>query len=176
MKIFLLLLLSLIVVQPVKWIDDIDKVVEHIDLNAKLVKSKTVSDSTSEVTYKESKINKAKKSIFQGVSKTKNIYTFNFKYYQLNNKIIFRSTDSFDRYFSKGSHQSLPYANIKEVKKYYKSESVGIQYSRRIDVYVNQNIDSLKMELKKLDFVATDLTIEDYKKDVSALKRLRKGF
>lgn len=155
------------------WVKDIDALIQDIDLNAKEIKytEKKVDDTIT--SYSKSKLNKNYKT--ELITEDNNGWFFEYKVYQTKKEILaifdFYNTPFYYKGYSTKERAIL---EIVETKLYFKNDSVGIEYIRRIDVFENENIDSLKTELRKKPFTNKPLNNVDYEKKKATIKRMRK--
>ena len=157
------------------WVEDIDILISTIDSNAKVVASKNNSDGESIIKYTKSKLYNNIKTLVILESKDKNTFDLEYTVYQNNNVIIAQLTSSIETLFYKGATDlNRPKSLIKESRKYFKNDSIGIEYLRQIDVFENQNIDSLKLELQKKPFEKKPLDNVAYIEVEERLQRMRK--
>ena len=172
MKTITVILLFTLITQN-SWIKDIDALIQTIDLNANEIKSKLITKDDTVSKYSKSKLDKNFRTVICITGKDNFLYEF--KVYHSKNKFFLISEFNNFAFYYKGINSTMrPISEIKETKLYFKNDSIGIEYIRSIDVFENQNIDSLKVELLKKPFTSKPLNNIDYIKNKNRLKRMKK--
>lgn len=175
MKILLVIIFISFFTQ-IDWVKYIEKRVELINRESKEVLNKTKSDNKASLNHIERKLNSQRKIIFTLESEGDYSLSYNYEIYKEEEFIFATKFNCLEHVFYKGVSKNKSVAKIKETNNYFKNDSVGISYSRKIDVFANQSIDSLKIELQKKDFIESHLNKDDYKQECSKYKRLQKQF
>lgn len=146
--------------------------IQELDSSSKEIVNEIKSDDESIYTYSKSELNNKSKTELTFESKEKESFNFKYKIYQ-KNKFIFASSSYVQEplFWKGGSDTVRPKFKLEESKMYFKNNSVGIQYSRFIYVFENQNMDSLKTDLNQKTWTNKRLNNSDY---LSVLKRVER--
>jgi len=148
------------------WVKNVKHKVETIDKKATLIKSDRKSDEKSITTYTISKFNNNTKTEFKTLSKSNELSSFEmtYKVYQSQDFIIFTNIIIKMAFFYKGAYDTIrPISQLTERLVYFNTDSSGIAYLRKVAIYENQDLDSLKLQFFKKPFALdTILTAEDY--------------
>lgn len=155
------------------WIKNIDTLIQDIDLNGYKTRYTEKREDDSIISYSKFKLNRNYKTVL--ITEDNNGWFFECKVYQTKNEVVaVFDFSNLPCYYKGYSAKSRPISEISETKSYFKNDSIGIEYRRYIDVFKNQNIDSLKIELLKKPFNSKLLGKVDYKKEMTKFKRMRK--
>jgi hypothetical protein len=156
------------------WVKELDILIKNVDNSGKVIKNEEENDSTFFSRFTKSKLDRNYKTEIVSESKDEPFY-LKTTFYHTKAFIFAEFSYSVLPIFYKGrSKVKRPINEIEESKKYFKNDSIGIEYSRKIDVFSNQNIDSLKNELQKKPFEEKMLTKEDNMKEYARLKKMQK--
>ncbi len=173
MKIAIAISLPLLLAQ-LNWIDYLNHTISKIDVQAKIVKHKIILEDNGKVELTAYKLKPYRKEHIKIVFTSK--YTSNIDYTVYSTKQLdFAKFDYFISYlFYKGvKPRDAPTCKMIDSKIYFKPDSTGIEFTRELDIYDNQNIDSLKQELKKQSYTQKALAKKDYIKNSERLKRVK---
>lgn len=174
MKIIISILLLSFMIQT-SWTDNLNRKIEEIDLNSKEISHDVSSDN--EYVYLQAKyeIDNKFKTVFRLENKELNSFNFDCKIYQEKDFIFASFSTIIEPILYKGKSDTIrPKFKLEESKKYFKNDSVGIKYNRTIYVFDYQNIDSLKIELKKKPFINKNINYIDYLHEFERFERFLK--
>ncbi len=162
MKLLILSILFVLIPSD-DWLADIKNNIAKVDAEAKMIKEKTIVNGHFSGTMTKSKLKNNRLITFIVNDTTSFNNELSSKVYSYRQRIYADFTQMMVPHIYKGRHTiDLPIAAIIEKNSYYKNENKGITFYREIDVYKGDNIDSLKQELKKLDFEQKQLNGDDY--------------
>ncbi|MEP2773114.1 MAG: hypothetical protein ABJH05_13265 [Fulvivirga sp.] len=167
----LALLVTFFLVQTY-WLKDAQNYVVEANNNATLVDSITQKEKNGQTTVT--------KFIADDVTKLSVTYDYDnlvelkISYYSKNNFLFAQRMVGQDVLIYKRERlANEPYASLIESNTYFKSASFGIRKSRKIDIHESDNIEELKLKLKKKKFDVDTLDNTVYKSIAGKLLQLK---
>lgn len=176
-KLCCLFIVSLVnVADSPQWLQVLQTKMQHIDHEAKLTKELIFEDTEKEFycqrTYKMGKMLKLESEMYWKGNFTIGVIA---AFYVEHKKVITYTGLWTHPYIYKGQRQLIdPIGNIREEQEYYKNETEGVRFSREIEYFTTEEIDSLKRVLKTFHFDEIALTNKDYLKRLEHYNRIKK--
>ncbi|MCG1037663.1 hypothetical protein [Polaribacter sargassicola] len=157
---FLILVLIIFGLQT-DWLTDTKKAISEIDEKAILINSNVSEENDVKSIISEYKERENKK-IKMEFSHTK-LMDIEQIFYQKNGFIFGQIIKGKDVIiYKKKPLKNEPYAILLDSKTYFKNETEGINFTRKLNIYENDKIENIRKKLNKLEFETKKLNKEDY--------------
>lgn len=174
MKLFLIIF-TITLSLNLDWVDNLNATINKINKEAILKKENSEIKVNVQSYVRQYKLIDFEKVEFLEIKEHSE--TMNLQLFSKGNLLFAYSDFIVMDYFHKGAENpEKAKGKITESRKYYKKEKEGVLFRRSIEYYENNNIDSMKLELQKMQFDTTYLDKEDYTKDKLVLTRIKRIF
>jgi hypothetical protein len=143
------------------WLNETKKSISETDENAVLIDSKIVEEKEGKSTMTEYKAGESKK--IKGEFTHTELMDIELNFYEKNDFILGEIISGKDALLYKRKRlKNEPYATLVDSRTYFKTETEGINFIRKMNIYETDKIDDVRKKLNKLEFETKDLNGEDY--------------
>ena len=143
------------------WLQNVESNAREIDENAVL--EKEMDSVNKNFTTRIQKFKIDTKIKIQANFSFNDTLQINTVYYKNEGLIILESKKACEPLIYKRKRkQNEPFAKLVERITYFKSKNYGVQKTKELDFFVGNNIDSLKKELSKKEFVVKEIGEKEY--------------
>ena len=143
------------------WLNETKQSISETDENAVLIDTKVVEEKEGKSIMTEYKSGESKKIKLE-ITHTK-LMDIELNFYEKNGFILGEIICGKDALLYKRKLlENEPYATLVDSRTYFKTETEGINFIRKINIYETDEIEDVRKKLNKLEFETKNLNGEDY--------------
>lgn len=162
-------------VSQLSWVDEVKSKIKNIDKTAVLIIDEIAVEKEEQSIYKEYESVFGNKTVIDYQHLKSETFAFNFTFYEINKGLIASYTYGTQLLFHKGDDENKPFVEVYESKKFFKNDSLGVEYYKELEVFKDDDIQTKKEELSLIEFETKALNNSDFMKEKKLLTRVKKN-